>query len=149
MSTNKSGADLEDVLGGFGDFLNSLSTKKGNEKKEEKKSGKKDEVENEAFTPEHLKEFRVYFSVGDNPILKKLVGGLMLEFFVKDLTDEELERFLYSSDRDLQVSAAAEILERPVTSTETLKKILSLDEPNLIIGIRRLLHLARKAAERK
>ncbi|MDD2935068.1 MAG: hypothetical protein PHX25_01190 [Candidatus Pacebacteria bacterium] len=128
--------DLQNLAEGFGElsgFLDSIFG--GSEEK-----GNKEDLNDDA-----LDKLRTLIGT-NNIILKKLVAGLLLEYFAGKLSFQELEYLLHSRDKDIQVSAGKAIMDFHWKSLNVniLQELLALKDEEIKRKINDYLASTRK-----
>ncbi|OGD68283.1 hypothetical protein A2996_03355 [Candidatus Campbellbacteria bacterium RIFCSPLOWO2_01_FULL_34_15] len=115
--------DLKGLAEGFGELSGFLDSVFGGG---EEKGSKED------LTDDALDKLRTLIGT-NNVILKKLVAGLLLEYFVGKLSFQELEYFLHSRDKDIQIEAGKAILDFHWRSLNVniLRELLALEDEEI------------------
>ncbi|OGD69825.1 hypothetical protein A3I18_02165 [Candidatus Campbellbacteria bacterium RIFCSPLOWO2_02_FULL_35_11] len=117
------GDDLKGLAEGFGELTDILDSVFG---QGEEKGEKGD------LTDDALDKLRGLVGT-NNLILKKLVAGLMLQYFAGKLSFQELEYFLHSRDKDIQIDAGKTIMDFHWKSLNVniLRELLALEDEEI------------------
>ncbi|OGD69228.1 hypothetical protein A3E89_02095 [Candidatus Campbellbacteria bacterium RIFCSPHIGHO2_12_FULL_35_10] len=117
------GDDLKGLAEGFGELTDILDSVFG---QGEEKGEKGD------LTDDALDKLRGLVGT-NNLILKKLVARLMLQYFAGKLSFQELEYFLHSRDKDIQIDAGKTIMDFHWKSLNVniLRELLALEDEEI------------------